>query len=88
MRKRCDEGVGWRGDHSPAPGVAVLVGKADASVVGVSEDAIGAQGGLVDVAGEVAQGGTSLPDGLAVHPPLGGVEVARACGERWRWMSG
>jgi hypothetical protein len=44
--------------------------EADLAVRIVAEDALGAEGGTLDVAGEVAEGGFSTTDGLKLDVPL------------------
>ena len=56
-------------------GVAVAIGEGDVVAI-VDHDAFGAEGGAVDIGGEVFQCGFSRADGLNVYDPVLGPDVA------------
>ena len=69
------EFVGVEFEDGGFPGGAVGPFEEDVALGVVSEDSLGAEGGALDVSGEVAEGGFAAADGLELDVPLGfGIE--------------
>jgi len=71
LEEAVEEAFGGEPYGAGAPVRAVLVGEGDRLAI-IGEDALGANGGAIDVSGEVFQGGFTGADGLDIGYPIEG----------------